>query len=84
MNMTFQPQLNLNSRQIDNHNNAGYTEGAGHSRRDLLFQRADEYEYRRARLQEQFMKKEMEECTVLPAANCTHHESYTLGDALFL
>jgi len=67
MNMTFQPQLNLNSRQIDNHNNAGYTEGAGHSRRDLLFQRADEYEYRRARLQEQFMKKEMEECTFNPA-----------------
>lgn len=61
LNMTFQPQLNRNSRSIDQRHNPEHQD-----RRDLLFQRADEYEFRRARLQEQHMKKEMEECTFNP------------------
>jgi len=47
MNLTFRPHVNPTSRAIDEEMNAGVL-APGQSRRDLLFQRAEEYEFKKA------------------------------------
>lgn len=48
MNCTFRPHINRKSRDIDQQANQDVL-APGQSRIDLMFQRAEEYEFRRAR-----------------------------------
>ena len=72
MNCTFQPHINRTSRMIDSAANSDQLE-PGQKRRDLLFQRAEEYEFKRARMQEAYLKQEMAHCTFSPQVS--HREA---------
>lgn len=65
MNCTFKPHINRKSRNIDQQANQEVL-APGQSRIDLMFQRAEEYEFRRARMQEAYLKQEMSQCTFSP------------------